>query len=336
MSNPNDKNKETVDSSANTNVPMENTHISDPHIIPFDSENGMKMELWMQYFNDTCKQHNKNEDWKVKNILKFFKGSALTHYINYCLNICNFDDLCSALTEKFLQPIVVNFANFSQHYLKKNDDLVKYFHEKLNCGRKLGLSPQLILEGLTDGLPTQFKQLMTVQSPKTPTEWLTLATKLFKIQESSEQSAVVNNEPTVVTRPNFSPRQSTFIPRPQNSFFRPNFQNFSRSRPNNFVNPHSNTSMYQGFRPNHNTHFQNRLPSSPCRICTRQGIPNAYHWTQLCPLRQPQFTCDLPITNNSVSQCTGNSVISSQVTNGSENTASDRQNPSTEASGPVY
>ncbi|GBM81904.1 hypothetical protein AVEN_138574-1 [Araneus ventricosus] len=78
------------------------------------------------------------------------------------------------------------------------------------------------------------------------------------------------------------------------------------------------------------------LPSSPCRICTRQGIPNAYHWTQLCPLRQPQFTCDLPRRNNSVSQCTGNSVISSQVTNGSENTANDRQNPSTEASGPVH
>ncbi|GBL94053.1 hypothetical protein AVEN_156207-1 [Araneus ventricosus] len=225
MSNPNDKNKESVDSSANTDVLMENTHISDPHIIPFDSENGMKMELWLQYLNDTCKQHNKNEDWEVKNISKFLKGSALTHYINYCLNICNFEDLCSVLTEKFLQPIVVNFADFSQHYLKKNYDLFKYFHEKLNCGRQLGLPPQLILEGLTDGLPTQFKQLMTVQPPNTPTEWLTLATKLFKIQESSEQSAVVNNEPTTVTRPNFSPRQSTFVPRLQNSFFRPNFQN---------------------------------------------------------------------------------------------------------------
>ncbi|GBM56565.1 hypothetical protein AVEN_89559-1 [Araneus ventricosus] len=44
MPNPNDKNKETVDSSSNTDVPMENTNISDPHIIPFDSENGMKME----------------------------------------------------------------------------------------------------------------------------------------------------------------------------------------------------------------------------------------------------------------------------------------------------
>ncbi|GBN51550.1 hypothetical protein AVEN_77869-1 [Araneus ventricosus] len=85
-----------------------------------------------------------------------------------------------------------------------------------------------------------------------------------------------------------------------------------------------------------NSSQRNKLPSSPSRTCTRQGILNAYHWTQLCPLRQPQFTCDLPITNNSVSQCTENSVISSQVTNVSENTANDRQNPSTEASGPVY
>ncbi|GBM10467.1 hypothetical protein AVEN_263375-1 [Araneus ventricosus] len=84
------------------------------------------------------------------------------------------------------------------------------------------------------------------------------------------------------------------------------------------------------------TNSSTRLPSSPCKICTRQGIPNAYHWTQLCPLRQPQFTCDLPITNTTVSQCTGNSVSSSQVTNGSENTTDDRQNSSTEASGPVY
>ncbi|GBM51960.1 hypothetical protein AVEN_194255-1 [Araneus ventricosus] len=177
---------------------------------------------------------------------------------------------------------------------------------------------------------------MTFQPPNTLTEWLTLATKLFKIQESTEQNAVGNNEPLLRTRPNFSPRQPTFVRRPQNSFFRPNFQSFSRSRPNNFANTHSNTFVNQGFRPNHNADFQNRLLSSPCRICNRQGIPKAYHWTQLCPLRQPQFTCGLPITNNSVSQCTGNSVISSQVTNGSENTANDRQNPSTEDSGPVH
>ncbi|GBM06056.1 hypothetical protein AVEN_49436-1 [Araneus ventricosus] len=84
MPNPNDKNVETVDSSSNTevvekytntDVPIENTNLSDPHIIPFDSENGMKMELWLQYFNETYGQHNKNGCWKVKNISKFLTGS---------------------------------------------------------------------------------------------------------------------------------------------------------------------------------------------------------------------------------------------------------------------
>ncbi|GBM38147.1 hypothetical protein AVEN_48483-1 [Araneus ventricosus] len=259
MPNPNDKNIEMVDCSSNTDVPMENTNLSDPHIIPFDSENGMKMELWLQSFNKKCRQHNKNEDWKVKNISKFLNGSALTHYINCCLNICNFDDFCSVFTENVLQPIAVNFVDFSQHYLKKNDDLVKYFHEKLNCGRQLGLFPQLILEGLTDELPTQCKQLMTVKPPNTPTEWLTVATKLLKIQESSpEQNAVRNNEPPMRTRPNFSPRQQpTVVSRPQNPFVRPNFQNFPRSRQNNFANPHSYTFVNQEFRQNHNALFQN-------------------------------------------------------------------------------
>ncbi|GBN10820.1 hypothetical protein AVEN_100374-1 [Araneus ventricosus] len=104
------------------------------------------------------------------------------------------------------------------HHLGKSDDLVKYFHEKLNCGRQLGLSPQMILEGLTDGLPTQFKQLMTVQPPNTSTKWLTVATKLLKIQQSSEQNAFRNNEPPMRKIPNFSPRQQpTFVPRPQNA-----------------------------------------------------------------------------------------------------------------------
>ncbi|GBM76031.1 hypothetical protein AVEN_53905-1 [Araneus ventricosus] len=203
---PKDKNVETVDSSSNTEntlaevveqytntvVPMENTKLNDPHLSPFDSENGKKMELWLQYLNETCRKHNKNE------------------------------------------------ADFRRSYR-----WVTYPIQTVNDS----------------------------QIPKyTYTEWLTVATKLLKIQESSpEQNTVRNNEPPMRTRPNFSPRQQpTFVPRPQNSFFSPSFQNFSRSRPNNFLNPHSNTFVNQGFRPNHNAQFQNGLPSSPCRICTRQ------------------------------------------------------------------
>ncbi|GFR28110.1 uncharacterized protein TNCT_84831 [Trichonephila clavata] len=111
----------------------------------------MRIEAWLEYFNNACKISNKDNDWKMLNISKYLKGSALTHYVNSCLNISNFDDLCNILIENFLKPNIVNLSDFSQHQLRNNLD--EYFHQKLNCGRQLGLSPQLILEGLTDGMP---------------------------------------------------------------------------------------------------------------------------------------------------------------------------------------
>ncbi|GFR31275.1 uncharacterized protein TNCT_133891 [Trichonephila clavata] len=145
---------------------------SEPFLIAFDPENGMRIEAWLEYFNNACKISNKDNDWKMLNISKYLKGSALTHYVNSCLNISNFDDLCNILIENFLKPNIVNLSDFSQHQLRNNLD--EYFHQKLNYGRELGLSPQLILEGLTDGMPTNIKQLMTINPPTSPTEWLKL------------------------------------------------------------------------------------------------------------------------------------------------------------------
>ncbi|PRD18820.1 UNVERIFIED_CONTAM: hypothetical protein NCL1_59340 [Trichonephila clavipes] len=67
---------------------------------------------------------------------------------------------------------VTKLKDFSQLELKNN--LEQYFHQKLNYGRQLGLSPQLILEGLNDGMPTNIKQLMLMNPPTSPSEWLML------------------------------------------------------------------------------------------------------------------------------------------------------------------
>ncbi|GFR12045.1 uncharacterized protein TNCT_621 [Trichonephila clavata] len=150
----------------------------------------MRIEAWLEYFNNACKISNKDNDWKMLNISKYLKGSALTHYVNSCLNISNFDDLCNILIENFLKPNIVNLSDFSQHQLRNNLD--EYFHQKLNCGRQLGLSPQLILEGLTDGMPTNIKQLMTINPPTSPTEWLKVATRLMKTQAAKPEPSKGN------------------------------------------------------------------------------------------------------------------------------------------------
>ncbi|GFX44311.1 uncharacterized protein TNCV_1097511 [Trichonephila clavipes] len=68
---------------------------------------------------------------------------------------------------------------------------------------------------------------------------------------------------------------------------------------------------------NHHTHFQHGLPPYPSKICTQQGIPNAYHWKLQCPfnqhqLRQTPINCDPPLATNAASQSSENFVGSQQ------------------------
>ncbi|GFT29424.1 transposon Tf2-6 polyprotein [Trichonephila clavipes] len=95
-------------------------------------------------------------------------------------------------------------------------------------------------------MPTSIKQLMTVNPPTSPTEWLMVATCLMKIQAPKpEQNTFRQNVP-------IRPRQNTFVP--QNRYFvRPNFQNFNRMRPQHLPNQHAHNFNNRGFRPNHHT-----------------------------------------------------------------------------------
>ncbi|GFX51647.1 uncharacterized protein TNCV_5013501 [Trichonephila clavipes] len=81
-------------------------------------------------------------------------------------------------------------------------------------------------------MPTSIKQLMTVNPPTSPTEWLRVATRLMKTQAPKpEQNTFRQNVP-------IRPRQNTFVPQNRYSV-RPNFQNFNRMRPQHLPNQHA-------------------------------------------------------------------------------------------------
>ncbi|GFW19263.1 uncharacterized protein TNCV_255901 [Trichonephila clavipes] len=130
-------------------------------------------------------------------------------------------------------------------------------------------------------MPANIKQLMPINPPTSPTEWLMVATRLIIIQAPKlEQTTFRQNVP-------IRPRQNTFVP--QNCYsFQPNFQNFNRIRPQHPPNQHAHNFNNRYFRLNHHTHLQHGLPPYPCKICTQQGIPNAYHWKLQCPFNQHQ------------------------------------------------
>ncbi|GFY25814.1 transposon Ty3-I Gag-Pol polyprotein [Trichonephila clavipes] len=96
----------------------------------------------------------------------------------------------------------MNYSSYFRH--KPNDftqktfngkEFARFFHEKLEIGRQLNLPRSKILEGLTDGLPINLRQLLTISPPSNPTEWIVTATTLLKIQNSKYDVGQLRAEP---------------------------------------------------------------------------------------------------------------------------------------------
>ncbi|CAL1271303.1 unnamed protein product [Larinioides sclopetarius] len=266
------------------------------NFIPFDPNNNMKVDGWLKYFNDKCTEYKLDEKWKLNNIASYLKNNALTEYINVYSTIKTWEEVTSFLQERFISPSIVNLIDFTSKLFTEGEDLKTYFQDKLKLGRQLNLSTEMILEGLSDGLPVNLKQILSVNSPNNPTKWLIKATKLMKLQTPYENQNNPSNSVTQNLKTNFNNKQgqpSNFRPHnPQPNYslkqnfrphtFQPNCHPNQNFRSNNY---YSTPPPKQNFRPSHsfNSHFQNKLPPSPCWLCTNQGIANAYHWVQTCP-----------------------------------------------------
>ncbi|GFV60842.1 uncharacterized protein TNCV_3538221 [Trichonephila clavipes] len=145
-------------------------------LIAFDPSNSMKVISWLKYFNDKCQKLNLDDSWKITNISNYLNNSALMDYINFYDKINNWEEFTCFLTEKYLAPSITSLNDFTQKTFN-GKKISQYFHEKLEIGRQLNLPTSMILEGLTDGLPINLWQLLTVSPPSNPTEWIVTATK---------------------------------------------------------------------------------------------------------------------------------------------------------------
>ncbi|GBM49560.1 Transposon Ty3-I Gag-Pol polyprotein [Araneus ventricosus] len=223
------------------------------NIIPFDPNNSMNVNPWLKYFNDKCQEYNLDDTWKLNNITTYLKNNALTEYVNSYDTIKTWEEFISFLTERYISPNLVNLSDFTSKSFKEGDDITLYFQEKLKIGRQLNLGTSMILEGLSDGLPVNLRQLLAINSPNNPTEWLITATKLIKIQKSDvnqinpSHSATQNLKTISVNGNQWQPRNF----RPHNFTPRQNF------RPNNFQ-PNS--------PPRQNNNYRTHPPRKLCKL----------------------------------------------------------------------
>ncbi|GFV80826.1 transposon Ty3-G Gag-Pol polyprotein [Trichonephila clavipes] len=133
-------------------------------------------------------------------------------------------------------------------------EIAEYFHEKLEIGRQLNLPTSMILEGLTDGLPINLRQLLTVSPPNNQKKKkrVVTATKLLKIQNSEENK--IENQ-------SYSRTPIFNVPRE-------NYQNWKprHFRPNKFTQNQVPNQTPRTFN-SPKMHFQSNLPLNPCRFC---------------------------------------------------------------------
>ena len=274
-----------VSSEDSENQVKEQNSLKEKDLINFSVEDNMLWKNWLVYFEGWCTENRRNNSWKIRNIQRFLKGKALTLYVNSSLNIMHWEELVELFNEEFTTPGEISLSDFSEIRFKIGDNVTDYYHKKLHVGRNLGLDAKLLLEGLTDGLPKQLKQLVVVNSPQTTTEWRELVHKLNKLQISEDTPA--RNLRTNTTEYQY-PRQwraqgfqTNYTPNTRPWNYRVPFNN-----PRPFSPPNART-MQRGPRPNNptgnNVHFQETLPPSPCRICLQNKITNAFHWHRNCP-----------------------------------------------------
>lgn len=280
-------------------------------VVEFNPESGMKFEAWLAYFDGYCVETRKDDIWKARNIPKYLKGRALTVFINNCMNMLHWEEIIEILHEEFTSPEQVTLGDFSSIKFNRGDNVSEYYQKKLQIGRLLGLETRFLMEGLTEGLPSELKSLVIVNSPKSLGEWREVVTQLNKIQRNERVE-----EASVPVRPNYSPNQTRNWVPPRNN---QGFYNQTQVRPWNYRFPYSNQPRHfvpsnarpqrvwnnppTGYTPPQNPrsvrpnmHFQDRLPPAPCKFCTNLGIQNAYHWHQSCPFRDNDANSRSPRT----------------------------------------
>ena len=61
------------------------------------------------YFEGCCKDSNKDNDWKIRNIQKILRARALTLYINNSLNVLHWEEVIQLFNEEFTTPGELSF-----------------------------------------------------------------------------------------------------------------------------------------------------------------------------------------------------------------------------------
>ncbi|UYV63052.1 hypothetical protein LAZ67_2002980 [Cordylochernes scorpioides] len=185
-------------------------------------------------------------------------GEPLTFFRQLDLANKSYDQARQVLIDLYPGTVEVSFFKFLALKLTPQTTLQGYYREKTAMGLKLNLPTGIILESLTEGLPTADQRLVRTVSPNTLRDWHDL---MARIKGSGVPAPVrPTPEPT-------SSRHDGHITLAREQPSRP-----YNTPPCFFSTPRL---------PRHADSSVSSQPPSPCHYC------RGNHWNAQCPRRQP-------------------------------------------------
>ncbi|UYV68972.1 hypothetical protein LAZ67_6001868 [Cordylochernes scorpioides] len=152
----------------NMNLPFE--------LIPrYDPDDGLSYANWSSLFDHQAQQQGLSSKESLSMMPMLFKGKALEMYALICKDISSLEELHAWMKCFFHEPEHGLHRKFWQLRKGREQSVKEYYFAKMKLATKLGLSQELILEGLTSGIESEFERLLIAASPRSLERWLEIA-----------------------------------------------------------------------------------------------------------------------------------------------------------------
>ncbi|UYV84908.1 hypothetical protein LAZ67_X003957 [Cordylochernes scorpioides] len=160
--------EEPLEERRNMNLPFE--------LIPrYDPDEGLSYDNWSRLFDHQAQQQGLSSKESLSMMPMLFKGKALEMYALICRDISSLEELHSRMKRFFHEPEHGLHRNFWQVRKGREQSVKEYYFAKIKLATKLGLSQELILEGLTSGIESEFERFLIAASPTSLERWLEIA-----------------------------------------------------------------------------------------------------------------------------------------------------------------
>ncbi|UYV63815.1 hypothetical protein LAZ67_2005744 [Cordylochernes scorpioides] len=213
---------------------------------------------FFQQYDDIAGRAYLTETKRLQKLPAQLSGEPLTFFRQLDLANNSYDQARQILIDLYPGTVEVSFSKFLALKLTPQTTLQGYYKEKTAMGLQLNLPTDIILESLTEGLPTADQRLVRTVSPNTLKDWHDL---MARIKGSSVPApARPTPEPT-------SSRHDGHITLAREQPSRP-----YNTPPRFFSTPRL---------PRHADSSVPSQPPSPCHYC------RGNHWNAQCPRRQP-------------------------------------------------